>query len=93
MLDRVLNKFGKPDVASCDSAGGEELVAAAKDGDEGAFKTLFHRHQRRIFALAFRYTRVREDAEGTLLPPGSCGERACCCWPKESPCDRSKRRR
>ena len=66
MLDRVLNKLGKSGVASCDSAAEEELVAAAKDGDEAAFETLFNRHQRRIFALAFRYTRVREDAEDTL---------------------------
>jgi RNA polymerase sigma-70 factor (ECF subfamily) len=64
MLDRVLNKFGKPGVtALCDSTEEEHLVAAAKGGDERAFETLFNRHQRRIFALAFRYTRVREDAE------------------------------
>jgi RNA polymerase sigma factor (sigma-70 family) len=63
MLDLVLDKFGKPDVASSDSVAEEELVAAAKTGDEGAFETLFNRHQRKIFALAFRYTRVREDAE------------------------------
>src|SRR5258708_3214937 len=46
-----------------DSAPHEELVAATKSGDELAFETLAKRHQRRIFALAFRYTRVREDAE------------------------------
>jgi RNA polymerase sigma factor (sigma-70 family) len=64
MLDRVLNKIGKPGVtASCDLTAEEELVAAAKGGDEVAFETLFNRHQRKIFALAFRYTRVREDAE------------------------------
>src|SRR5580693_8992309 len=63
MLNRVQNKFGKPGVTSDDSAAEEELVAAAKTGDEGAFETLFNRHQRKIFALAFRYTRVREDAE------------------------------
>ena len=38
-------------------------MAAAKNGDELAFESLAKRHQRRIFALAFRYTRVREDAE------------------------------
>ena len=63
MLDLVLDKFGKPDVASCDSGAEEELVAAAKGGDEGAFESLFNRHQRKIFSLALRYTRVREDAE------------------------------
>jgi RNA polymerase sigma-70 factor (ECF subfamily) len=66
MLDRVLNKFGKPGVASGDSTSEEELVAAAKRGDEEAFETLFNRHQRRILGLAFRYTRVREDAEDIL---------------------------
>jgi RNA polymerase sigma-70 factor, ECF subfamily len=66
MLDRVLNKFGKPGVASCDSVAEKQLVAAAKGGDQGAFETLFNRHQRRIFALACRYTRVREDAEDVV---------------------------
>jgi RNA polymerase sigma-70 factor (ECF subfamily) len=64
MLDRVLNKIGKPGVTvSCDLTAEEDIVAAAKAGDEGAFETLFNRHQRKIFVLAFRYTRVREDAE------------------------------
>ena len=67
MLDRVLNKIGKPGVtASCELTAEEELVAAAKGGDEVAFETLFKRHQRKILALAFRYTRVREDAEDIL---------------------------
>jgi RNA polymerase sigma-70 factor, ECF subfamily len=44
----------------------EELVAAAKSGDEPAFETLFKRYQSRIFALALRYTRVREDAEDVV---------------------------
>ena len=39
------------------------LVAAAKAGDEQALETLFRRYQRKIFAVALRYTRVREDAE------------------------------
>jgi RNA polymerase sigma-70 factor, ECF subfamily len=64
MLGQFRNEFGKRAVASsCDAAADEELVAAAKNGDELGFESLAKRHQRRIFALAFRYTRVREDAE------------------------------
>jgi RNA polymerase sigma-70 factor (ECF subfamily) len=67
MLDPVLNKISKPGVtALCDSTAEEQLVAAAKGGDEVAFETLFKRHQRKILALAFRYTRVREDAEDVV---------------------------
>jgi RNA polymerase sigma factor (sigma-70 family) len=64
MLDRILIKIGKPGVTAwCDLTAEEELVAAAKVGDEGAFESLFNRHKRKIFSLALRYTRVREDAE------------------------------
>lgn len=41
----------------------EELVFAAKTGDELAFETLMKRHKSRIFAVALRYARVHEDAE------------------------------
>lgn len=41
----------------------EELVFAAKTGDELAFETLVKRYKSRIFAVALRYTRVHEDAE------------------------------
>ena len=48
----------------CGSPGtDEELVAAAKSGDELAFEMLIKRYQSRIFSVARRYTRVREDAE------------------------------
>jgi len=40
-----------------------ELVAAAKNGNGEAFGILAERHRRRIFAVALRMTRVREDAE------------------------------
>jgi RNA polymerase sigma-70 factor (ECF subfamily) len=66
MPNQFPNEIGKPDVTDVASRGStaeQELVAAAKRGDEGAFETLFNHHQRRIFALALRYTRVREDAE------------------------------
>jgi RNA polymerase sigma-70 factor, ECF subfamily len=67
MLGRALNKIGKPAVASsCDCAAEQQLVAAVKSGDASAFETLVKRHERKIFALAFRYTRVREDAEDVV---------------------------
>src|SRR6266403_1915760 len=64
MLGQLRNEIGKRGVtSSSDAAADEELVAAAKNGDELGFESLAKRHQRRIFVLAFRYTRVREDAE------------------------------
>jgi RNA polymerase sigma-70 factor, ECF subfamily len=43
----------------CDRA----LVLAAKNGDEQAFEVLANHYQPKIFAVAMRYTRLREDAE------------------------------
>jgi RNA polymerase sigma-70 factor, ECF subfamily len=66
MLGRAGNKIGKPTMTAAslrDCAPERQLVAAAKGGDEVACETLFNRHQRKIYVLAFRYTRVREDAE------------------------------
>jgi RNA polymerase sigma-70 factor, ECF subfamily len=42
------------------------LVAAAKAGDARAFEILVRRYQRRIHAVALRFTRVREDAEDVV---------------------------
>ncbi len=39
------------------------LVLAAKSGDGHAFEVLVVRYQRRILAVARRFTRIREDAE------------------------------
>jgi RNA polymerase sigma-70 factor (ECF subfamily) len=39
------------------------LVFAAKHGDRRAFEILIRRYQRRILAVARRFTRIREDAE------------------------------
>jgi RNA polymerase sigma-70 factor, ECF subfamily len=41
----------------------DELVIAAKNGDECALELLIKRHRSRIFAVALRYTRIHEDAE------------------------------
>lgn len=49
-----------------DPATDETLVAAAKNGDENAFEALVRRHRRKLFAVALRYTRVREDAEDVV---------------------------
>ena len=42
------------------------LVVSAKNGDGQAFEDLFKRHQRGVFTIALRYTRVREDAEDVV---------------------------
>jgi RNA polymerase sigma-70 factor, ECF subfamily len=42
------------------------LVAGAKTGDGRAFELLVQRHERKIFALAHRMTRNREDAEDVV---------------------------
>ena len=44
----------------------ETLVATAKMGDEEAFETLVKRHRPRIFSVALRYIRIREDAEDVV---------------------------
>ena len=49
-----------------DQAADQALVSAARMGDPQAFETLVKRHRPRIFALALRYTRVREDAEDVV---------------------------
>jgi len=59
-----MNHKAEPTIACVsDPAGERTLVAAAKNGDEQAFETLFKRYQRRTFAVVLRYTRVVEDAE------------------------------
>jgi len=40
-----------------------DLVVAAKNGNEEAFEILVARYRRMMFAVAFRLTRVQEDAE------------------------------
>lgn len=40
----------------------EELALALKAGDEAAFDELVHRHQGRLYAVAYRMTGNREDA-------------------------------
>jgi RNA polymerase sigma-70 factor (ECF subfamily) len=49
-------------------AGEEEsaLIAAAKNGDASAFEVLVKRHERRIFLVALRMTRNKEDAEDVI---------------------------
>ena len=62
-LLKTIDELGVTVASSQDSAGDDELVAAAKGGDDLAFGTIVKRHRQRIFALALRYTRSREDAE------------------------------
>lgn len=62
-LLKTIDELGVTGASSQDSAGDEELIAAAIGGDDLAFEIIVKRHRSRIFALAFRYARNREDAE------------------------------
>jgi RNA polymerase sigma-70 factor (ECF subfamily) len=44
-------------------ASDRELIARAGSGDQDAFARLVARHQVRVFGLAYRFTRDRQDAE------------------------------
>ena len=66
MLTSCTDEIGKPEAALSSfsaPAGDEALVLAAKNGNEQAFEILVERHRRKIFVVALRFTRVREDAE------------------------------
>jgi hypothetical protein len=74
MVRQLCNEIGKRAVASsCDGAADEELMAAAKNGDEMGFESLAKRHQRRIFALAFGNSLVRCDSALSFPPVSSFG--------------------
>ena len=66
MVGQFRNRSGKPRAVSLRDSADEERVAATERGDELAFETLVKRHERKIFVLALRYTRVREDAEDVV---------------------------
>jgi len=53
-------------IPSVPDKGDMPLVAAAKNGNRQAFEVLVARHERRILAVARRFTRVREDAEDVV---------------------------
>jgi RNA polymerase sigma-70 factor (ECF subfamily) len=44
----------------------EQLVEAARGGDENAFSALFLRHQRRLLSLALQYRLSMQDAEDAV---------------------------
>jgi RNA polymerase sigma-70 factor (ECF subfamily) len=48
---------------SFDPTGDQATVLAARSGDQEAFAILVKRHTPKVFAVALRYARVREDAE------------------------------
>lgn len=43
-----------------------ELVQSARQGDMEAFRQLFDQNKRKVFAIAFRYAKNKEDAEDIL---------------------------
>ena len=54
----------RPSTVAADDEG--TLVAAAKQGDMGAFETLVGRYERKIFRLAQNITQSKEDAEDVM---------------------------
>src|SRR5467141_3507649 len=67
----LINNIDKEDAAtaSIDSIPGNAdmaLAAAAKNGNRKAFEILVGRHEQRIFFVARRITRTREDAEDVV---------------------------
>src|SRR5258708_22425134 len=67
----LINDIDKEDAAtaSIDSIPGNAdmaLAAAAKNGNRKAFEILVERHEQRIFFVARRMTRTREDAEDVV---------------------------
>jgi RNA polymerase sigma-70 factor, ECF subfamily len=62
-LLKTMDEIGVTVASAQYSARDDELVAAAKAGDDLAFETIVKRHRQKILVLALRYTRSREDAE------------------------------
>ena len=65
----IVEKIDAPEAAIVSfrhSATEERLVAAARHGNEKAFEVLFKRYEKRIQAVAQRYTRVHEDAKDVV---------------------------
>jgi len=58
-----MNNTPNTRILPSDGADDHALVMASKRGDGEAFELLVKRHQPKMFALAMRYTGVREDAE------------------------------
>ena len=61
-----MNNTSSTRILPCDAADDHALVMASKRGDGQAFELLVRCHQPKIFALAMRYTGVREDAEDVV---------------------------
>jgi len=71
MPTTFINKIDREQAAiafldSVPAKGDMTLVAAAKNGNRKAFDILVKRHQQRIFFVARRITRRREDAEDVV---------------------------
>jgi len=71
MPTKLINNMEREEAASAfidgiPGKGDMALVAAAKNGNRNAFEVLVKRHQQRIFFVARRITRTREDAEDVV---------------------------
>jgi RNA polymerase sigma-70 factor (ECF subfamily) len=71
MPTRLIHNIDKEEatialVDSISGTGDMPLVAAAKNGNRKAFEILVERHEQRVFFVARRITRTREDAEDVV---------------------------
>jgi RNA polymerase sigma-70 factor, ECF subfamily len=62
-FNEIYGPTGQSVFANGPGAADAALVVAAKGGEAWAFEMLVRRYQRRILALAMRFTHIREDAE------------------------------
>lgn len=67
MQSRVVKEIAKSEAGIIEfSSASQGALAADKGRDEPAFETLVKQNRPKIFSLALRYTRVREDAEDVV---------------------------
>ena len=66
MTQAMLPEFGANESGTVPQVDDKTLALEARRGAQSAFEELYRRHRRRMFRLAYRVTRSREDAEDAV---------------------------